>query len=171
MAKKIHSNLGKLNTSTMQSFTNDKMMLKLTKTLFIKTDEELINKFKIISFDFYKEKNKISLHSYRHYLVVVLLNLEKHFKAVYGKIEEPDEEYVNFYKKKGRKALNRGEDVVISGINFLVSQKYSWLYFTLMHTYYINEKSSSPSYSISQFFEYIVSYIETNSIELEDVYF
>ncbi|MBT2621258.1 hypothetical protein [Chryseobacterium sp. ISL-6] len=139
---------------------------KETKNLLIKTDKSLINNFKIHSFTYYKDNDLLSLFSFRHYLALVLLNIQKHFLQKYGEITEPGEQYLVFYKKRGTKIDMIKEERILESINFLFPNEYSRLYYSLMHTYYINEKSNSSSYSISIFFEFIVSFISNNELEL-----
>ena len=66
--KPFSSNLDRLKNQGIQKFTNDKESLKKTKNLLIKADEEAINEFKIIAFDYYKFSKQLSLFSFRHYL-------------------------------------------------------------------------------------------------------
>lgn len=162
--KKPISNLDKLKGSNLKNFRNEKEQVKKNKNLLIKTSEDYIDKFKIIGFDYYKNSGQLSQFAYRHYIVIVLLNIEKHFKEIYGGVSEPNEDYVNFYKKRGTRSNNEVELGDIGNINFLLPTRYADLYFNLMHTYYINECSNLSSYSISQFFIYIVEFIETNKL-------
>lgn len=170
-AKKPLSNLSKLESQSIQSFTNDKSKVKKTKNLLIKADERYINDFKVIAFDYYKDSEQLSLFSFRHFLALVLYNLEEDFKVRYGSILEPNEDYMKFYKKRGNKASIASRDVKKMGnISFLLPMRYTDLYYSIMHTYYINEQSSLASYSISQFFYYIVDYIKSKKIKSYEIY-
>lgn len=143
-----------------------KKAVKKTKNLLIKTDKILIDNFKVHSFTYYKDNGLLSLFSFRHYLVLALLNIEQDFKDRYGNISFPNEQYLVFYKKRGTK-INISqvkEERILESINFLLPVEYSELYYNLMHTYYINEKSDLSSYSISLFFEFIVSFISNNEL-------
>lgn len=141
-----------------------KKAVKKTKNLLIKTDKILIDNFKVYSFTYYKDNGLLSLFSFRHYLALALLNIEQDFKDRYGNISFPDEQYLVFYKKRGTKITQVKEERVSESINFLLPIEFSELYYSLMHTYYINEKSDSSSYSISLFFEFIVSFISNNEL-------
>lgn len=141
-----------------------KKAVKKTKNLLIKTDKILIDNFKVHSFTYYKDNGLLSLFSFRHYLVLALLNIEQDFKDRYGSISFPNEQYLAFYKKRGTKISQVKEERILENINFLLPVEYSALYFNLMHTYYINEKSNSSSYSISLFFEFIVFFIGNNEL-------
>ena len=143
---------------------------KKTKNLLIKADEEIINDFKIIAFDYYKNTKQLSLFSFRHYLSIVLFNLENDFASKYGTILEPDDDYLKFYKKRGNKAGIVNRDIKVMGnISFLLPLKITSLYYKIMHTYYINEVSNLPSFSISQFFYFITDYIKTAQIDYYDI--
>lgn len=168
--KKSFSNLDKLANKGIQSFTNDKASITKTKNLLIKADEEAINEFKIIAFDYYKHSKQLSMFSFRHYLTLVLYNLETDFKARYGAISEPDKDYISFYQKRGNKASLSREVKVIGNISFLLPVKYTDLYYRIMHTYYINEMSNLSSYSISQFFYYIVEYIKVSTLKSYEIH-
>jgi hypothetical protein len=74
----------------------------------------------------------------------------KSFQQKYHKVTAPNEQYLVFIKR-GTKIENTKEERILESINFLLPLKYSDLYYELMHTYYINEKSDSSSYSISAF--------------------
>jgi hypothetical protein len=164
--KKQFSNLGKLQGKSIKAFTNDSVALKKTKNLLIKADEEVINSFKVIAFDYYKNTKQLSLFSFRHYIALVLYNLEDDFKAKYGSIIEPDEDYLKFYQKRGNKASIEDRDIKVMGnISFLLPLKYTSMYYRIMHTYYINEMSHVSSYSISQFFYFIEGYIRTTELK------
>lgn len=156
------------NDSEKQAATYSSI-LKKTKNLNIRSSETSIDNFKIIAFEFYKQNKQLKLFSFRHYLVLVLLSIENHFKAIYGMIEKPSEDYIQFYKKRGTKANIDRIDVILDTVNFLLPLDYSDLYFSLMHTYYIHEKQDLSCYSISLFFEYIVIYINEYKIELKEV--
>jgi len=169
--KNIHSNLGRLNTASMQSFSNEVEINKATKNLMVKTEEERIAAFKKKAFDFYSDPERIDMFSYRHYLVLVLMGMEEHFKKLYGAVLNPTEKYVAFYKRRGRKAIIRPVGTAMGSINFLLPERYAALYFDLMHTYYVNEKPHVPGYSISLFFEYIVDYIDAHDVRMADVRF
>lgn len=164
------SNLSKLKTNSMANFTNDTSSVKKTKNLNIKSDEALINEYKVISFQYYKDIQKIKYFSFRHFMVLVILNMEKHFEELYGKILIPDDDYISFYKKRGTKANIGRSDVALDSINFLLPIKYSDMYFNLMHTYYINEHEDLPSYSISLFFEYVVQFAKKEKIMFFEVH-
>jgi len=168
--KKPFSNLDRLAKKGIQSFTNDKVSTKKIKNLLIKADEEAINDFKIIAFDYYKNSKQLSLFSFRHYIVLVLYNLEADFKAKYGTISEPDEDYITFYQKRGNKASLTRDVKVIGNISFQLPIKYTDLYYRIMHTYYINEISHLSSYSISQFFYYIVDYIKVSTLKAYEIH-
>ncbi|KUJ56417.1 hypothetical protein [Chryseobacterium aquaticum] len=142
---------------------------KATKNLLVKTDKSLVDNFKICSFTYYKDNDLLSLFSYRHYLCVTLLNVQKSFQQKYHKVTAPNEQYLVFYKKRGTKIENTKEERILESINFLLPLKYSDLYYELMHTYYINEKSDSSSYSISAFFEFLVSFVSKNPLEFFSV--
>ncbi|MET3114849.1 hypothetical protein AAKU52_002589 [Pedobacter sp. CG_S7] len=151
------------NDQPMKSdnLNNDNPSAKKIKNLLIKADEEVINEFKIIAFDYYKNTKQLSLFSFRHFLALVLSNLETDFKAKYGSIEEPTEDFIKFYQKRGNKASIESRDIKVMGnISFLFPINYADLYYRIMHTYYINEISHVSSYSISQFFYFIVDYIK-----------
>ncbi|OCA69130.1 hypothetical protein BBI01_18155 [Chryseobacterium artocarpi] len=138
---------------------------KATKNFLVKTDKFLVDNFKICSFTYYKDNDLLSLFSYRHYLGLVLLNVQKNFQMKYGEVLKPNEQYLVFYKKRGTKIGQTKEERVLESINFLLPIKYSDLYYELMHTYYINEKSDSSSYSISAFFEFLVSFVSANTLD------
>lgn len=161
------SNLDKIRTTNaFKKFSNKVENTKKTKNLCVKTDNALIDKFKVLSFEYYKENKRLGDYSYRHFMVLVLLNIEQKFIADYGMIETPDKDFYKFYTKRGTKALvDKGDNIVIGKLNFLMPLKYSELYFDLMHTYYIKNKGGYRSYSISLFFEYIVEFIQTNKIK------
>lgn len=142
-----------------------KKTVKKTKNLLIKTDKILIDNFKVHSFTYYKDNGLLSLFSFRHYLALALLNIEQDFKDRYGSISFPNEQYLAFYKKRGTKISQVKQERILENINFLLPVEYSELYFNLMHTYYINEKSNSSSYSISLFFEFIVLFIGNNELK------
>jgi hypothetical protein len=74
----------------------------------------------------------------------------KSFQQKYHKVTAPNEQYLVFIKR-GTKIENTKEERILESINFLLPLKYSDLYYELMHTYYINEKSDSSNYSISAF--------------------
>ena len=167
--KPFSSNLDRLKNKGIQNFTNDKESLKKTKNLLIKADEEAINEFKIIAFDYYKFSKQLSLFSFRHYLALVLYNLEIDFKEKYGKIEEPDKDYLSFYQKRGNKALLTREVKVKGHFTFILPVRFVELYYRLMHTYYINEVPHLASYSISIFFYYIVDYIKDKKLQFYDI--
>lgn len=137
-----------------------------TKNLLIKTDKDLVDEFKVCSFMYYKDNGLLSLFSFRHFMMLVLLNIQNLFLEKYGKILSPDEEYLNFYKRKGKKITFIKEERILESINFLLPLQYAQLYYDLMHTFYINEKSNSPNFSISIFFEFIVSFIKQNANNL-----
>lgn len=132
--------------------------------MLVKTDKVLIDEFKIYSFTYYKDNGLLSLFSFRHFLVLVLLNIEKKFLEKYKSIASPDEQFLNFYKKRGTKIYNSKEERILESINFLLPVNYAQLFYDLMHTYYINEKSDSSSYSISMFFEFIVPFLKQNEL-------
>lgn len=138
---------------------------KATKNLLVKTDKSLVDNFKICSFTYYKDNDLLSLFSYRHYLCLTLLNVQKSFEEKYHKVIAPNDQYLIFYKKRGTKIDNTKEERILESINFLLPLKYSDLYYELMHTYYINEKSDSSSYSISAFFEFLVFFLSNNSLD------
>lgn len=163
--KKPFSNLDKLKNSSLKNFKNEKEQVKKNKNLLIKSNEDLIDDFKIIAFEYYKKNKCLSQFSFRHYLVLTLLNIEKSFKGLYGSISEPNEDYTAFYKKRGTKTVIDANDGDLGAVNFLIPVKYSDLYFNLMHTYYINECTNLSSYSISQFFVYIVDYVKKEKLE------
>ena len=142
---------------------------KATKNMLVKTDKVLIDEFKIYSFTYYKDNGLLSLFSFRHFLVLVLLNIEKKFLKKYKSIDSPNEQYLNFYKKRGTKIHSLKEERILENINFLLPMNYAQLFYDLMHTYYINEKSDSSSYSISMFFEFIVSFIKQNELMFFEV--
>jgi hypothetical protein len=144
---------------------------KSTKNLLVATDKALIDTFKIHSFTFYKDNDLLSLFSYRHYLALVLLNMQEHFLKKYKVVAVPNEQYLGFYKKRGTKMSTVKQERVMESINFLLPVDYTQLYYDLMHTYYINEKSDSTSYSISIFFEYIVSFIGKKQLKFLSVEF
>lgn len=149
----------------------DNTSAKKIKNLLIKADEEVINEFKIIAFDYYKNTKQLSLFSFRHFLALVLSNLETDFKAKYGSIEEPTEDFIKFYQKRGNKASIEPRDIKVMGnISFLFPISYANLYYRIMHTYYINEISHVSSYSISQFFYFIVDYIKTADLKSCEVH-
>lgn len=137
--------------------------------MLIKTDKNLVDEFKVYSFTYYKDNGLLSLFSFRHYLILTLLNIEKIFRKKYKTIISPDEQYLNFYKKRGTKIHSVKEERVVESINFLLPVNYAQLFYSLMHTYYINEKSDSSSYSISMFFEFIVSFIKQNELKFFEV--
>ena len=137
--------------------------------MLIKTEKILVDEFKIFSFTYYKDNGLLSLFSFRHFLVLVLLNIEKKFRKKYKTIVSPDEQYLNFYKKRGTKIHSVKEERVVESINFLLPINYAQLFYDLMHTYYINEKSDSSSYSISMFFEFIVSFIKQNELKFFEI--
>lgn len=169
--KKPFSNLDKLPSKGIQNYSNDKTSIKKIKNLLIKADEEAINEFKIIAFDYYKNTKQLSIFSFRHYLVLVLYNMETDFKAKYGSIEEPNEDFIKFYKKRGNKASIGSREVKVMGnMNFLLPIKYTDLYYRIMHTYYINEKGDLSSYSISQFFYFIVDYIKSTELRTYEIH-
>lgn len=168
--KKPFSNLDRLSNKGIQNFTNDKASVKQNKNLLIKADEEAINEFKIIAFDYYKNSKQLSLFSFRHFLALVLYNLDTDFKERYGNIVEPDKDYIAFYQKRGNKASLSRDVKVIGNLSFLLPLKYTDLYYRIMHTYYINEMSHLSSYSISQFFYYIVEYIKTAKLKSYEIH-
>ncbi len=133
--------------------------------MLIKTDKVLVDEFKIYSFTYYKDNGLLSLFSFRHFLVLALLNIEKKFRKKYKSIDSPNDQYLNFYKKRGTKLHNSKEERVVESINFLLPVNYAQLFYDLMHTYYLNEKSDSSSYSISIFFEFIVSFLKQNELK------
>jgi hypothetical protein len=142
-----------------------------TKNLLVKANEDAINEFKIIAFDYYKNTKQLSLFSFRHYLALVLCNLEADFNLKYGAIEEPNEDFIKFYQKRGNKASIVTRDIKIMGnISFLFPLKYADLYYRIMHTYYINEISNVSSYSISQFFYFIVGYIKSTDLRSYEIH-
>lgn len=147
---------------------------KKTKNLLIKTSEEAIDAFKIKSFNYYKDNKKLKYFSFRHYIVLCLLSIEVVFSQKYESIEIPSEDFLAFYKKRGTKSKIEDVDEVktlgeMGSINFMLPRVYADLYFTLMHNYYINECGKKTSYSISQFFLFIVKFIEENNIDYKDV--
>ncbi|RYE14067.1 MAG: hypothetical protein EOP34_07400 [Rickettsiales bacterium] len=169
--KKQFSNLGKLQGKSIQSFTNDNVSVKKTKNLLIKADEEVIDEFKIVAFDYYRKTKQLSLFSFRHYLAIVLYNMEDDFKKSYGAILEPDDDYLKFYQRRGNKASIEERDIKVMGnISFLLPLKYTELYYRLMHTYYINKMAHLSSYSISQFFYFINEYIRTADLKHYEIH-
>ena len=142
---------------------------KATKNMLIKVDKTLVDEFKIYSFTYYKDSGLLSLFSFRHYLVLVLLNINKKFIKKYKSVDSPNEQYLNFYKKRGTKIHNSKEERILESINFLLPVGYAQLFYDLMHTYYINEKSDSSRSSISMFFEFIVSFIKQNELKFFEV--
>lgn len=167
--KKSFSNLDKLKGSNLKNFKNEKDQVKKNKNLLIKTSETSIDFFKIKSFEFYKEEKELSLYSYRHYIVLCLLTIESDFKLKYKTISIPDDDYLAFYKKRGTRSNIETDLGELASINFLLPTRYAELYFNLMHTYYINECSGLTSYSISQFFLYIVRYIEKHKVVFQTI--
>lgn len=163
--KASFSNLDKLKGQNLKNFRNEKEEVKKNKNLLIKSSEENINLFKAIGFDFYKNKNELSLFSYRRVLVLVLYNLEKKFIKDYGSVIEPNEDYLKFYKKRGSRKNIVVKTKDLATINFLIPIRYAEMYFNLMHTYFVNECSELTSYSISQFFDFIVEYLSKEKME------
>jgi outer membrane usher protein FimD/PapC len=102
---------------------------------------------------------------------LVLLNIEQHFLKQYKEIPSPNEQYLGFYKKRGTKMTAIKEERILESIGFKMPIDYLQLYYNLMHTHYINENSNSTSYSVSLFFEFIVTFISNNGLEFYSVEF
>lgn len=147
---------------------SDNRRIKKTRNLLIKCEVSFLDIFKIKGFEFYKENKHLKLFSYRHYMVLCLLNIESDFRERFKEILIPDADFLGFYMKRGNSNHLKNKEEQAS-INFLLPLVYSDLYFSLMHTYYFNECSTEDAYSISRFFIFIVRYIEQNDIEFYDV--
>jgi hypothetical protein len=140
------------------------------KNLLIKNTKETIDKFKRIGFEFYQNNNKIHLFSFKNFLIVTLLNLEKEYLKKYKTILSPNEDYILFYKKKGTNIHK--EDFVKESkenINFSLEMEYHDLFYKLMHTFYINNSKNYSNYSSQMFFEEIVKYLTNNSLQMIEI--
>ncbi|MCT2410006.1 hypothetical protein NZD88_20820 [Chryseobacterium antibioticum] len=139
------------------------------KNLLIKNTKELIDKFKRIGFEFYQDNNKIHLFSFKNFLIVTLLNLETEYKKKYKTILLPSEEYILFYKKKGTNIHKEYIKESKENINFNLETEYYDLFYSLMHTFYINNSKNYSNYSSSIFFEEIVKYLTENTLQMIDL--
>lgn len=137
------------------------------KNFLIRIDESILNSFKNFCFDFYNDKKYFAYFSYNHFLRLCLKSIENNFINSYGKISEPSEEFILFVTKRGSNYLKKKNNQ-ISKINFLMRPDDAALYFRLMQTYFIEESLDLEYYSISDFFVFIVNFIEQNKIKFED---
>lgn len=136
------------------------------KTLLITAELSKIDKYKSYSFDFYRNNEIISLFNYQHFLINVLLNIKEIYTDKYKEILIADEQYLKFYKIKKKHTGTKIERP--EKITFLLPLEYYNLYYNLMHTFYMNEKSSLQNYSISIYFNEIVLFLDEHFNNLKN---
>lgn len=139
----------------------------------LRIDRKLKEKFQQLAGKFYFVYGLGSTQqTYLYVLFNILKNIEKSYISMYGKILEPNETYISFYKKKQTKGLPLPPGVYLDKPEYLAiltSENTMELYIKLMHTYFINElqKQGVLRYSSSFYFYVIVSYFENNMDKLE----
>lgn len=157
--------------SNIKNFSNDKVSLDKApkKNIIITTNKKYIDSYKIIAFDFYKKNNCISLFSWAHFLPIAMHNVKALYEKKYKKLLELDDQYLKFYQTKS-KASNAGDfyDLVdYEKLTIILEKEDIDLYYQLMHTFYINERTNITAFSVSIYFIDFVKHLENDIIDLK----
>lgn len=150
--------------STTQKKKNRRMGIT-TKNILVKTSNEIIKEFKEIGLQIFRDNDKIYLFSYKTFLKNTLLNMQVEYEKLYLKIESPTAEYIDFYKRKGS-IIVKTDTGTKANMGFTLEPEYYDLYYSLMHTFYINESQHLSNYSVSVFFGEIVNFCKEKKQEI-----
>lgn len=171
MAKNKKADLTKnLNLGNVKSFNNASTEKEKRKTMVISVQGEYVNKFIGIAFSYYESIGQLKDYSYAGFLPIALERVEKLFLKKYGKLEEPSNDMLLFYKSKskGKEAgLEKYYPIGNEGfqrINFNVLESDSYTYYKLMHNFFKNERKGLFTFSISLFFYDLVRILEEEGI-------
>lgn len=156
MAKKIDLTKNIPSKSNISKFSNDKVAEDKVqkKNIVILANKLIVDDFKVIAFEFYKQNNMLSLFSWAHFFTIALKNIEVEYQKKYKKVIAPDADFLKFYQRKS-KASNAHEFYNLEDLERLtlaVEIQNIDLYYSLMHTFYINERSKLTSFSVSIYF-------------------
>lgn len=157
--------------SNIKNFSNDKVSLEKApkKNIIITTNRKYINSYKIIAFDFYKNNNCISLFSWAHFLPIAMHNVKSFYEKKYKKILELDDQYLKFYQTKS-KASNASDFYDLTDyekLTIILEKEDIDLYYQLMHTYYMNERTNITAFSVSIYFIDLVKHLENDIHQLK----
>lgn len=151
-----------LDFENISNFSNKEIKKEKKKTIVIIANNEIIKRFIEVAFNYYRKNQKLSEYSYANFFPIALAKIEELLKEKYDSLEEPSEDYLNFYKKKS-KGNNPKKYYILDNlekISFYVNEVDSKLYYKLLHNFYIKERSDLTTFSISLFFYDIVNMLE-----------
>ena len=139
------------------------------KNILIKSTSDNINKFKRLGFEFYQKNNMIHLFSFRHFLILILLNMKEKFLQSNINLLSPNEDFIKFYKRKGTN-INKenSESQIKEKINFYLEIKYYNFFYVIMHNYYLQYEKDSSNFSSFVFFNKIIDFISKEELKMID---
>jgi len=155
--------------SNINNFSNDRIdpeKKSKRKNLLLISDKEKIDEFKIVAFEFYRKNNILSLFAWSHFFPIAVKNIRTTYEKKYKKLLVPDSQYLKFYQTKS-KASNARDFYNLDNmerITFVVDPYYLDLYHSLMHTFYINERTNLTSFSVSLYFSDFVQELKNIDI-------
>lgn len=170
MGKKIDLTQNFKGKRNIKNFSNDKVDFEkiVKKNIVILANKEIVDEFKVIAFEFYKKNKILSLFSWAHFFSIAIKNIELYYKKKYKDILVPDTDYLAFYQRKS-KASNANEFYNLEDLERLtlvVKSPYIELFYSLMHTFYVNERSKLTSFSVSiYFYDFVTDLKNINKIE------
>lgn len=156
------------NSENLKNFDNTKKLQK-RKVLTININRENLNQFRTDAFMYYRDLDKLIHFSYTNYFKVCMRNVYTYFIEKYGSVQNPDPEFLKFYKKRGRSngtahlyhhVFNETEP-----ITFLLNEYDTDMYYAILNTYYLNEQKNLASYSATFFFYDFINIVR----ELENI--
>lgn len=151
-----------LTASNISSFKQLKGSVKKKVSLLITADATVMEAFKTLAFNYYKDRKILRYFNWNSFLRVCLLNMETLFSSQNKKITIPDEDTLFFYKKPSKTKSYIPERYTMSNpqkLSFTISREDLNIYYALMHSYYTEECADLTFFSVSYFFVDVVNII------------